>query len=94
MHHALNSNVRRQRKNGYRLLFTLFLSDVNLGLFRFYSVTQRENLVLALKNAFSNSDWLTLVVSVSGYYLNTVNQPLPSSRLQHDATTPFQRNKI
>ena len=56
----------------------LFLSDVNLGLFRFYSVTQRETLVLALKSAFCNSDWLTLVVSVSRYYLNTVNQPLPS----------------
>ena len=41
--------VRRQRKNGYRLYCALFLSDVNLGLFRFYSVTQRETLVLALK---------------------------------------------
>ena len=69
----------------------MFLSDVNLGLFRCYSVTQRENLVLALKNAFSNSDWLSLVISDSGYYLSTVNQPLPSrQRVQHDVNTPFQ----
>ena len=36
----------------------LFLSDVNLGLFRFYPLTQRETQVLALENAFSNTDWV------------------------------------
>ena len=52
----LTATVVDKEKNGYRLKFTLFLSDVNLDLFRFCSVTQQEILVLALKNAFSNSD--------------------------------------
>ena len=50
------ATVVDKEKNGYRLEFTLFLSYVNLGLFRFRSVTQRKPLALALRNAFSNSD--------------------------------------
>ena len=86
----LTATVVDKEKNGTRLYFTLFPSDVNLDLFHFCSVTQREILVLALKNAFSNSDLLTLVVSVPRYYLNPANQTLPSrQRVKHDDNTPF-----
>ena len=72
----------------------LFLSDVNLGLFHFYSVTQWENIVLALKNAFSNSDWLTLVVSVSRYYLNKLISHCRLDNVYSTTLTPhFKRNK-